>query len=115
MALNYKPHTLTFYPVTESVNVSSVVEIPIEGAGVTIEGQLTPMTSQAAFERFGVELQQPHLWMCDDDDANISAVVVGSVATYGSRKFQQKTPVMVWDAIPSISCVECVLEEREYV
>ena len=113
MALPRKPHTLTFAPVTEPLDAENVVQPPTEGNAVSIQGQLTPLTSQAAFDRFGVELSRPHLWMCDDTDS--SSIKVGYRATYGSRKFEVKSPPMIWDAISAISCAECVLEEREYI
>ena len=113
MALRKKPHTLSFTPVTETTNGSYEVQPAAEGTAVSVDGQLTPISSQAAFERFGVELSRPHLWMCDDTDA--SSIKVGYKATVGSREFFVKSPPMIWDAIASISCMECILEEREYI
>ena len=113
MPLKKKPHTLSFTPVSESVDSSWVAQPPSEGTAVSVDGQLTPISSQSAFERFGVELSRPHLWMCDDTDA--SSIKVGYKATVGSREFFVKSPPMIWDAIASISCMECVLEEKEYI
>lgn len=115
MALKKKPHALIFYPVSEPVDINSVVLPTQEGDSVSITGQLTPISAQAAFERFGVDLARPHLWLCDVDDANIAAVTVGSRAVYGSREFRQRTPIQRWDAIPVMSYAECLLEEKEYL
>jgi hypothetical protein len=115
MALLFANHTLTFRPVTEPTSAEGDVQTPIEGADVEVTGQLSPLTSQAAFERFGVDLSRPHRWRYEIEDE--SSVKVGYVATYGSRKFEVKAPPMKHQAdglVESLNCMECVLEEREF-
>lgn len=113
MALATKPHTLTFYPLTETTNADNVVQLPDEGAGVEIEGQLTPMDADAAYRAVGLELSRPHLWFCDDTDA--ISIKPEYRATYGSRQFTVKSPPEIWNAIPVQAFMTCVLEEKEIV
>lgn len=115
MALKKKPHTLTFYAVSENTNSDDVVQPPtFAEAGVEIQGQLTPLTAQAAFDRYGVNLDRPHQWFNDDDDPGIGSTGVGSKATSGSREFYVKTPAEIWNAIPAMSFADILLEEKEY-
>lgn len=115
MALKKKPHTLTFYAVSENTNSDDVVQPPtFAEAGVEIRGQLTPMDATAAFNKYGVELERPHMWLCDDDDPGIGSTTVGSKATSGSREFYVKTPAEIWNAIPAMSFADILLEEKEY-
>lgn len=116
MSLLFAEHTLTFTPVTEETNAESEVQIPTEGTPVEVVGQLSVLTSQTAFDRFGIELSRPHRFRYEIEDED--SVKVGYKATYGSREFEVKLPPKKHDAggeLASLDCMECVLEEREYI
>jgi hypothetical protein len=112
MALARKTHTLTFLPASEPVNVDGMVQLPAYGGGQEVRGQLTPLTSNAAYERTLLALSRPHLFLYEIADE--AKVAVGHKATLGTRVFEVMSPPMKWDAIAANSCMECVLEERDF-
>lgn len=115
MALATKMHTLTFTPITEDTDASSVVQIPGGGAGVEVAGQLTPMNADAAFRATGLELNRPHLWLCDDTDAPSIKPKYPATQSSTGRKFTVVSPNEIWNAIPAQAFMSCVLEEKEIV
>ncbi len=64
----FKPHTATVR-VPESAG-----EVPSQVSPATSRGMLQPMAPGAAFERFGVEETNPHLWICETSDADFYQV-----------------------------------------
>jgi hypothetical protein len=112
MALAEKMHTLIFLPASEPVDVNGMVQRPLYGGGQSVAGQLTPLASNAAFERTLLALARPHLFLYEIADE--AKVAVGNKVVFGTRIFEVMSPPMKWDAIAAISCMECVLEEREF-
>lgn len=112
MALATKPHTLSFFAASETLDANGMVQVPTYAGAQTVAGQLTPMTANAAYERTLLALSRPHLFLYEIADE--SKVNVGNKATLGSRVFEVMSPPMKWDAIAANSCMECVLEEREF-
>jgi hypothetical protein len=115
MALLFAEDTLTFYPVTEDTDADGVVQIPEEGSGEEVTGQLYSMTSQAAFDKYGVELKRPSEFLYNEtDEAKVSYPYK---ATYGSRIFEVADPPIPHKpggAFADMHYLEVVLEEREY-
>lgn len=68
----YKPHTLTFYPLSQHVNdTTKVLEAPLEGTPFTIDGQLMPYErDKVVFDAVtGVKITNPHQFLCEVADA----------------------------------------------
>lgn len=116
MAVKKKTHSLTFYPLTETADpTTKKVPVPTEGTGVSVQGQLTPMKADAAFQATGIELNNPHLFLCDIEDvasvpikANIQAEDADGNAYVVTTKPNQ------WSAITAQSFAEVILEQVEY-
>ncbi len=82
--LPMKPHTVT---VTQPVpqlggnRVKASGETPAE----TVRGLMLPSNPTTAYERFGVEIQEPHEFFCDSGDG--SKFAVGGTVRYSSSTF----------------------------
>lgn len=114
MALRKKVHTLTFYPITETPNATTkVVPVPSEGAGVAVQGQLTPMSAESAFKATGLELNNPHLFLCDVEDAGSIPFNAKAIDSAGVI-YAVRTKPKKWNAITANSCAETVLEQVEF-
>jgi hypothetical protein len=113
MATAKKTHTLTFYPMTETPDPTTrIVPVPQRGTGVGVQGQLTPISSEQVFRDTGMELTNPHLFLCDLEPVstvpikpNMQAEDVGGVV-YAVRGKPRR-----WNAIPVQSFGEVYLEE----
>lgn len=72
LALLIKPHSVTVLPVVEPSDLTgSYVEPPtFTTPGGTVLGQVQPLSSGAAFEKYGIMLHQPSEFMCDIEDAS---------------------------------------------
>lgn len=63
-----KPHTALIKVCSEKRAGSQVKGVEFTD-GATITGQLTVKDQQWIFERWGIKVERPALWMCDLDDA----------------------------------------------
>lgn len=115
MAVLFPRHTLTFSPMTEPVQGDGSVNVPEEGDGEEVVGHLSPMNSQTAYEKFGVELNRPHRFRYEIADE--SRVKVGYKATFDSRTFEVSAPPRkheLGSEFVPVDTMQCVLEEREF-
>lgn len=109
MPLAYKPHVLGVYSASEieaSGNVLGTERI----ASTSVTGQLTPMSARQLTESWGIEIERPHLFLCDLADRGL--VNEGDWLTHGDRKFFVRTK-QIWDAEPSTACCAFALEEMD--
>lgn len=61
-----KPHTVTLYTPSQHVNTEGVAGgIDLDG-GQQVRGQLTPERVGEVFEKIGIQLKSPMMWMWDD-------------------------------------------------
>lgn len=111
MALQLRPHTFTIAPVTIEDSGEGSAGTPTFGAAVTLLGQITPLSQDAAFRITGVELSRPHRVMVNEADA--SYLTVGAKVTFGSRTFIVRTPPEIWNAESTTSYASAVIEEEE--
>lgn len=103
-------HTLIGYSLIETPDaVTRVVGVPSVGSGVSVAGQLTPVSSEQAFNATGIELVNAHLFLCDLEDATVFTAN-GNAVDENDREFQVRGLPKLWDAIPSLSCAEVYLE-----
>lgn len=72
MALLFKNHTATIYPVSETADaVTKVVPVPEEGTGVEIACQIRPLRNRVVIDAdTGIELMNPHGMRFELDDAD---------------------------------------------
>jgi len=69
MALPIKFHTVTAYPPAERQRADGALLPHGRGTGRQVSCQVSPERSTVMFERFGVELLNPFLLLCDSEDA----------------------------------------------
>lgn len=107
--LTYKPHSVT-------VTVPQGSPLPGGGAGTpdqvgeaTVACQVTPVSADAVYDKFGVEVARPHLLMANATDEPYFAL--NGTVMMGSREFRVSAPNKLWNAIPAISFVEVLLDE----
>ena len=117
-----KPHTVE---VRKSVNndESSPTTIVIEGIRYgeifNINGQLTPISASAAFEKFQVNVSRPHLFMWDDEGfASMQEAAgqfpIGSLLEYANQKYRVVSAVQVFDINNEARNNTCVVEQLQY-
>lgn len=108
MALQRKPHAVTVVEADEQQDpFGTVSHVDFEN-GTARNVQITPMMASVALTRFGLDAAKPHQLLDDLDGYDLYRV--GYRVVYGTRLFAVKA-VMKWDAEPTTSCVEVVLEE----
>lgn len=111
MSLLLKPHRMTVY-APDPVLVAGGTGVGIsQVGGQTVFGQITPITSTAAYQDYGMELDRPHLLMVDESDAVHFKVWGRVVKVPGGRKFTVRATPMIWDAESTTSCAVVMLEE----
>ena len=64
-----KPHAVYVTSPKPASGAQGVVEETVQEGGVLVEGQLSPLASGYALERYGVEALRPHQFLVDPDDA----------------------------------------------
>ena len=64
-----KPHAVYVTGPKPASGAQGVVEETVQEGGVLVEGQLSPLASGYALERYGVEALRPHQFLVDPDDA----------------------------------------------
>lgn len=111
MALRRRPHSVVLVPVNNTYT-GGRVDVPEEGTGRVVKGQLTPMTTEAVVRTFGgdVDLQRPHLFLCNVSDGE--SAKVGDRVVWGSKNFYVKAPPMVWQAGQATDHVQILLERE---
>jgi hypothetical protein len=72
MALLFKNHTATIYPVSETADpVTKVVPVPEEGTGVEIACQIRPLRNRVVIDaETGIELMNPHGMRFEPEDVD---------------------------------------------
>lgn len=65
-----KPHTVTILPATEQSNLDGTgVQPPsFPTTGNNVDCMITPLSSTATFEKWGVICRRPHELMCELED-----------------------------------------------
>jgi hypothetical protein len=109
MAVRRKPHTFTLTAIAEQ-KTGNRVDVPTYGAGSAILCQITPETPRTVFDKWGMELEMPHLMLCEISDG--SAIKIGDVGTYDSREFTVKG-VKKWQAGNKTDHMEILLEQSQ--
>ena len=109
MSLLLKPHTVAVQPAEEVLDALGTVVGPDFRTGSSVKGQLTPEASTSVFERWGLELLRPHLFLCDAPDAVLFKT--GYRVTFAGRTFRVMADPKVWDAEASTSHAEIALDE----
>ena len=113
MAVKKKTHSLIFYPITETPNgTTKIVPVPTNGTGVTVLGQLTPMSSDAIFKATGLDLTNGYLFLCDVGDADSCGVNRWAQDEDGNVYMVKSLPKR-WNAISVQSFAEVYLEQME--
>lgn len=115
MALLFAEDTVTFITRTQPARGDGTVEVPAEGESNAVTGQLHTLTAQTAFERYGVELDRPVLFLLNREDAG--SIAVGMKATKGSRTFEVRVAPFGEEPSSELSdldYMECILEERQF-
>lgn len=74
------PHDVTRKPRTNSTDSHGQRTAPGTGAVSTYKAQVTPMSTEAAYKQFNVELDEPFLMICSV--ANAQANAIGDKITY---------------------------------
>lgn len=88
------------------------------GAGTTIACQITPEQTQAAFDRFGTELNRPFLLLADavqaDGTLTEDLLPVGASVLWGTRTLEVAAPAQTFRAgRPSDNCA-AILKDSQY-
>lgn len=112
--LDEKPHTLTIFEQDAAIDPDTkvrqvVVTDPVPA--VTLCGYLVPLTSEAAFKYWGVELRRPHDFFVDVCD--VPAVHAGMVAEQGNRKFAVAAEPITMEFGTECDHGRILLEERQ--
>jgi len=105
----FKPHTITVQSITKGAQSKS----PVIGAGVTVQGQLTPKMPASIYQTWGVDLQRPHEFFCEVDDA--SNFGNGFKVTLGSRTFFVSAPPMVFSVGLGADHCKVLLDEQQHI
>lgn len=103
--------------LNQVVTVKTPVEHPITSghggqtfsSGTADRVQLTPMTSTAAYELAGVDIDRPHLLITVP--ANESLYVLGGIVEYGARTFRIMRPPFTYNVVPIASNCNVILTE----
>jgi hypothetical protein len=104
----FKPHTITVQSVSKGAQSKS----PVLGAAVSVQGQLTPKMPVTTYQTWGVDLQRPHEFFCEVDDA--SNFANGYKVTLGSRTFfVSAAPVTFSVGLGADHC-RVLLEEQQF-
>lgn len=110
MPLFRKPHTLTLIEAVELVDGGGVVETTDhEATAVTVRGQVTPESAATVFERYGVEVSRPHLFMFNTADVDL--VQIGNRFALGARTFVVRAGPNIWNAESRTEHATAILEE----
>lgn len=107
MSLRRTPHRFAWRPQAEKQTGARVDGLQ-EGPAVTVPCQITPISTERAFEAFSVEVKRPHMMLCD---TKYSGIKVGDKGTYDARSFEV-TGVMVSKAGKRSDHVQVLLEEE---
>lgn len=109
MPLRLKPHSLTLIEASETV-IGNVVETTDHLATpIVVRGQVTPEKKSAVFERFGVEVDEPHQFMFDTSD--LEFVKVGNRFQLGARLFVVELKPQIWNAESVTEHAVAILKE----
>lgn len=111
MAVLIKPHTGTIYAPFADVDALNVELGAIQIGGQSVRGQLTPTTSAATFERWGVQLRQPHEWFCDPGDEELFEV--NGLFVVSNVRYKVMAPPMVYSGIGAADHALVLLEREQ--
>lgn len=107
MPLAYQPHSWTVQIASEVIQSDDVLGTD-RTAGATIRGQITPMAANVAYEKWGLELNRPHLALMGTEYEGVFKT--GDWFEMNGRLFSVKA-IKVWNALPGVNCLEAALEE----
>lgn len=109
MPLLRRPHTASVLDAENLVHGAGAVVGATRTAAQTVRGQLTPISASTAFEQWGIELQRPHLWLCNEsDDGKFKE---GDYLEINARRYTVRG-IKRWTALNPLNCLECLLEEH---
>jgi hypothetical protein len=102
VSIPFKPHSAMVYTVTQAGKTKE------RGSALaTVLCQVTPMTANAAYNQFNLEVKRPHLLMCDTaDESNFQ---IGYEVVWNSRDWVVKA-TMPFSGINGQDHVSVLLE-----
>lgn len=109
MSMVERPHTAVLKSVADKV-VSDVVAGVERTVGASHLGQLTVKAPAFAFEKYGLEIGRPALWMCNVADATFKA---GDHFEVGGVTWIVVTDPQVHDADSETSHATALLKRAE--
>lgn len=109
MALFIRPHTVTVFAPDFPIDSLGVVLVEGPVGGQEVRGQVTPLSSAMAFERWGLQLARPYEFLCDPGDAN--RFVPNGWVWFGGRTFKIRATPMVFEGIAAADHAAVPLEE----
>lgn len=80
MALKFRPHTWTVQLGSQPGGI-----VPQYGSPSTVRGQISGISSEAAFNAFGLDVRRAYELLCDLGD--VSKHQVGAKVTWSTREF----------------------------
>ncbi len=98
-------------------SAKSAVDLVVRGTSFGpasyCRGQVTPLSTVAAYQEFGVETTSPFLVIVSVDDAALLAGA-GTLMEWGGQQFYQVSDAQVFDAAPSACHASAVFRRYQY-
>lgn len=108
MAAPFRPHTVTVYEPTRDLNALKQRVVSDQTGGQSVRCLVSPLSTAAAFERWGIESSQPSELYANPGDGALFQI--NGLVTLGGKQYRVAAEPRVFESIAGADHAQVLLE-----